>query len=210
MFVVCPSPTSSCWVYPSGRYYRLSQSLIFPCTRYPSRSQVLFPWPASAVTSYLQLEKELGPVVGPLLSLFMHWRGGDEVNGRQWELGGAQMYKFYRNKNKKTVPNCVKFVDCDTSWDSEVWYCFNSKRHLSGHRDIALMNTCVPINLKEILQSDQTSNERQVVFSKILHSRVLLFEQEKKVCTESCRFLLWQKFKKKNPKTQNQTNPDTF
>lgn len=46
------------------------------------------------------------------------------------------------------------------------------------------MNTCVPINLKEIAQSDQTSNERQVVFSKILHSRVLLFEQEKKVGTE--------------------------
>lgn len=82
VFVVCPSPTSFCWVYPSGRYYRLSQSLIFPCTRYPSRSQVLFPWPASAVTFYLQLEQELGPVVGPLLSLFVHWRGGDEVNGR--------------------------------------------------------------------------------------------------------------------------------
>lgn len=82
VFVVCPSPTSFCWVYPPGRYYRLLQSLIFPCTRYPSRLQVLFPWPASAMTFCFQLEEELGPVIGPLLSLFMHWRGEDEVSGR--------------------------------------------------------------------------------------------------------------------------------
>lgn len=144
VFLICPSLTSFCWVSPPGSYYKLLQSLIFPCTRYPSRSQVPSPWSASAVTFYLQLS-----------------------------------------------PVCRPF------WDSQLWYSFNSKKHLSGHRDVTLMNTCTPINLKEIAQSDKTSNEKQVVFSKILHSSVLLFEQEKKVWTESCSFLLWQKFFKK-------------
>lgn len=113
IFGICSSSTSFSSVYPTGRHYKLLQSFILPCTKCPSGSQDPFPWPAPAVTLYLQLEKEFAPVVEPPLTLFMHWRGGDEVAGNR-ELGGAQMSKYCRNENRKTVPNCVKFVDHDT------------------------------------------------------------------------------------------------
>lgn len=79
-----------------------------------------------------------------------------------------------------------------------MWHLSNSKRNFSAYRDIALMDTWVPLNLKEIAQSDPISNKRQVVFSRILHSNALLFEQGRKVLTESCRkFLALTQIRKK-------------
>lgn len=190
-------------VYPTGRHYKLFTILHSPPYQVPLRVSGAISLASPSSDTLSPARRRISPVEGPPLTLFMHWRGGDEVAGNR-ELGVAQMTKYCRKENRKTVPNCVKLVDHDTFWDSEVWHPSNSKRHFSAYRDIALINAYVLLNLKERAQSDQTSNERQVVFSKILHNNELLFEQGRKLWNESCRrFPTLTKIRKKIP------NPDT-
>lgn len=156
VFVVCPSPTSFSWVYPPRQILLTFMTPHFPLYQIPL-----------SISGPISLASLSSDILSPARRRIWSCGRASAVSfhaverrrrSKQQALRGALMFKFYRNKNNKSVPNCVKFADHDTFWDLKCGS-LNSKRHLSGHRDVVLMNSCVSVNLKEIAWSDQTSNE---------------------------------------------------